>query len=533
MKIPTLHLERLYARGSLANVAGGFRFALSNRLMDARLTGFLGLSVDGTEVPLDCIAVEFGDGRVVPASSITPNSPAPFAVREVARVRASVAQLADGIHEVAVRVDTQPFGTLELTARDRVASADAAPSTELPPPPAAEPIGAPMAPRPPYAKEPDADQAPELIRARQEFVERATGVRLRHVGHFSIDPPELKGNIEAFTGVAQVPIGIAGPIRVNGEHAQGDFYVPLATTEGTLVASYSRGMKVLSLAGGVTTTIFGDAMQRAPVFAFDSARDARHFADWIEVNLPEIRAIAESTSRVAKLQYVETYLASRFAYVRFDYATGDASGQNMVGKATLAACDWIVAHAPNVRRFFLESNFATDKKVSAVNVLRGRGKRVTAEATIPRALLKEHLHIEPETLQEHGYMAAVAAQLTHASSNGLHVPNALAAMFIACGQDVANVAEGAASVINAETTRTGDLYLSVTIPSLVVATYGGGTGLATQRECLEMMGCYGTGKVRKFTEIVAAVALAGELSLAAAISTLEWVSAHERYGRNR
>ena len=205
----------------------------------------------------------------------------------------------------------------------------------------------------------------------------------------------------------------------------------------------------------------------------------------------------------------------------------------MVGRATYAACRWIVRNAPGVRRYYLESNLATDKKVSHVNVLRTRGKRVTAEATVPRRVMRDVLHAEPESLAYHGAVANVGAFMSGATSNALHPPNAITAMFIATGQDVANVTEGAASVIHGEVTPDGDLYISITLPSLIVATHGGGTGLPTQRECLEILGCHGRGKVNKLAEIVAGVVLAGELSLAAAISSLEWVSAHERMGRHR
>jgi hydroxymethylglutaryl-CoA reductase (NADPH) len=385
----------------------------------------------------------------------------------------------------------------------------------------------------PYDKDPVRDHGVEQVAERRRFVERVTGVRPVHLASYGFDPAVTRGNIERFIGVAAVPVGLAGPIRINGEHARGDFVVPMATSEGTLIASYSRGMKALNLAGGVTVTVEDDAMQRAPVFVFASAREARAFRDWAHAHLADLRRHAEETSRVARLIGIEVYLASRFAFVRFDYTTGDAAGQNMVGKATLAACEWILGNAPGIRRFYLESNVATDKKVSQVNMLRTRGKRVTAEATIPRAVLREVLHVEPEQLTRHGAIANVGAFMAGATNNGLHAANAVAAIFIATGQDVANVAEGSAAVIYGEVTEEGDLYLSITLPSLIVATHGGGTGLPTQRECLEILGCHGTGKVNKLAEIVGGVVLAGELSLAAAISSLEWVAAHERLGRHR
>jgi hydroxymethylglutaryl-CoA reductase (NADPH) len=292
-------------------------------------------------------------------------------------------------------------------------------------------------------------------------------------------------------------------------------------------------MKVLNLCGGVICTVQADHMQRAPVFVFESAREARAFRDWVDAHMDDIRREAEATTRVGKLQYIDSYLASKFAYLRFNYSTGDAAGQNMVGRATFAACSWILEHNDTIRRFFLESNLATDKKASQVNLMRTRGKRVTAECVVKRDVLLDVMRVEPESLQYHWGVANVGSILSGANNNGLHSPNAITAMFIATGQDVANVAEGSAGIVYTELTPEKDLYLSITIPSLIVATHGGGTKLPTQAECLEILGCHGRGKVNKFAEIVAGVVLAGEISLAAAISSLEWVSSHEEYGRNR
>jgi hydroxymethylglutaryl-CoA reductase (NADPH) len=205
----------------------------------------------------------------------------------------------------------------------------------------------------------------------------------------------------------------------------------------------------------------------------------------------------------------------------------------MVGKATFAACSWILDQVDTVRRFYLESNFATDKKASQVNIMRTRGKRVVAEVTIPRRVLMSVMRVEPESLAYHAGVANVGSFLAGVNNNGLHSPNAITAMFIATGQDVANVAESSAGVVYADLLPDQSLYLSITIPSLIVATHGGGTGLPTQRECLEILGCTGRGSVHKLAEIVAGVVLAGEISLASAISSLDWVSSHERYGRNR
>jgi hydroxymethylglutaryl-CoA reductase (NADPH) len=249
----------------------------------------------------------------------------------------------------------------------------------------------------------------------------------------------------------------------------------------------------------------------------------------------EIRTEAEATSSVAKLQYIDIFLANKFAYLRFNFFTGDAAGQNMVGRATFAACSWIIDiyDGEAIQNFYLESNLATDKKASQINMMHSRGKRVIAEATLDRKMLIQHMRVEPEKLNYHSKISNIGAFISGANNNGAHSPNAITAMFIATGQDVANVAESSAGIIYTETTPEGDLYISLTIPSLIVASYGGGTGLPSQKEALEIMDCYGKGKVNKLAEIIGGVALAGEISLGSAISSSDWVSSHESYGRNR
>jgi hydroxymethylglutaryl-CoA reductase (NADPH) len=382
------------------------------------------------------------------------------------------------------------------------------------------------------------DYSPDVIKERHRFLREQTGMELKHVDKYSFDPAILPGNIEQFIGVAQVPIGIAGPLLVNGEHAQGEFYVPLATSEGTLVASYNRGMKIIKMCGGVTTTIQEEAMQRAPVFIFENARQARDFGIWLKEQFEEIKKQAETTTRTGKLITIEQYHAGRFVYTRFDYTTGDAAGQNMTGKATFVACEWIRRTHPHVGRYMIDGNFSTDKKHSNINLLKTRGKRVTAEITIPEHMVREQMNQSPTRLQFYHGIGMLGSYMSGAINNGSHSANGITALFIATGQDVANVAEGSAAITYSERTKGGDYYFSVVIPALIVATHGGGTGLATQRECLDMMGCYGTGKVRKFAEIVAGTVLAGELSLMSAMrinkdGTSDWISSHDRLGRNR
>ena len=510
--IPSMLLKRLYTFGSLENNGGGVTFALKNRLSDAELTQLLSIKIDGQELPAGQLTLNLDDGQQIRPEAISDKTPLLFPLRKIVNIRANIPPLDKGKHEIEVAIQTKPFGRLKFSVEDSISEKHDI--VRIP-------------------RDESNDYNGDIITKRQDFVSQYTGAQLKHMRHFSLDPATLAGNIENFTGVAQIPIGFAGPIQINGEHAKGEFLIPLATTEGTLVASYNRGIKLLNLSGGVTTTVIGDAMQRAPVFVFENARDCRAFKEWVDANTDKIREEAEATSSVAKLQYIDSYLSNKFVYLRFNYSTGDAAGQNMVGRATFAACSWILDHYQGIKHFYLESNFATDKKASQINVMRTRGKRVVAEATVPRDVLIQNMRVEPESLNYHNQVANVGAFISGANNNGAHSANGITAMFIATGQDVANVSESSAGILYTELTPENDLYISVTIPSLIVATYGGGTSLATQRECLDVLGCVGKGKVNKLAEIIAGVVLAGELSLGSAISSSDWVSSHEQYGRNR
>ena len=377
------------------------------------------------------------------------------------------------------------------------------------------------------------DHTRDMALQRVAFIETNTGARMDTVSNYSINPAVTNGNIENFIGAAQVPIGVAGPLKMAGEHARGDFYIPMATTEGTLVASYSRGMRVISECGGAKTTVVKHSMQRAPVFLFDNALEAREFGKWLDEHLEAIRAVVDASTDVPYLTEIEQYIVGNMMYTRFCYTTGDAAGQNMTGKATLYACEWIRAKHPDKPRYILSGNIDTDKKHSAMNMIQTRGKRVIAEFILKRDVAKELLRIDTEWLYRYRQIASVGTHLAGGAYSGAHAANGIAAMFIATGQDAANVAESHAGMNYGELLDNGDFYWSVTLPAMICATYGGGTGLQTQRECLEMMDCYGTGKGDKLAEIIAAVVLAGDVSLSSAILAHEWVSSHEKMGRNR
>jgi hydroxymethylglutaryl-CoA reductase (NADPH) len=377
------------------------------------------------------------------------------------------------------------------------------------------------------------DYTHAMAAERREFIRQHTGADLSHIAQYSFDPAVLPGNIENFIGVAQVPIGIAGPIHILGEHAQGDFYVPLATSEGTLVASYNRGMRLLTESGGVKTAVVEESMQRAPVFVFDDAVQAREFGRWVAEHFETIKSAAEATTHSGQLIYIGQYQVGPLRYLRFNYTTGDAAGQNMTGKATFAACEWINNAYPGGVKYILSGGIDTDKKHSHLNMLLTRGRRVVAETVIRKDLLKHIMGVDTRDLFRTRQIQMAGAFLAGSANNGAHAANGLAALFIATGQDVANISESHAAISYSQLLDNGDYYWSITLTSLIVATYGGGTGLPTQKQCLEMLGCHGTGQAKKFAEICAAVVLAGETSLASAVINGDWVSAHERLGRNR
>jgi hydroxymethylglutaryl-CoA reductase (NADPH) len=375
----------------------------------------------------------------------------------------------------------------------------------------------------------------EQIAQRRAWVEEKTGVALPGIGAFSIASGSMRGNVENPIGAAQVPLGLAGPLRVRGEHADGTFYVPLATTEGALVRSYERGMVTLTHAGGAEARVYEDENRVSPSFLCADVAAARALALWIQAHVDEIRGRAEATTRHGRLLRLACHPAGRQLIVDFSYSTGDASGMNMIVAATDAACRWIREAAPaSIGATHLIFSGAESEKRPSPSLLRGgKGKRVTAGAWIPEKVLKMVLRVSASDLVRLWQRTAVGHVIGGVAGYNGQVANGLAAIFIACGQDVANLANAAVAISTFEEVADGALYASVTLPSLTVATIGGGTQVATASECLALLGCSGAGRARAFAEIVAATVLAGELSFGAAIAAGEMAQAHEELGRNR
>ncbi|MBZ0100115.1 MAG: hydroxymethylglutaryl-CoA reductase [Taibaiella sp.] len=348
------------------------------------------------------------------------------------------------------------------------------------------------------------------------------------------DPRYYKGNVENFIGLTQVPTGITGPLYINGTVAQGDYYIPMATTEGALVASYNRGARATRLCGGVTSVCTTEGVQRTPLWKFDSLVDVGQFIFWLLNQMDVLKGIVSEHSRYARLEELKLNMEGNHVLSIFEFTCGEAAGQNMITICTDAICKYVVEHSPvKPRKWYVESNYSGDKKATAVSFSTVRGKKVTSEAVVYRNVVKEVLKSTPEDIAAYWQSSVVAA--SQSGSIGLqgHVANGLTALFMACGQDVASVSEAYVGITRMEVNDNGDLYVTVTLPSLVVGTVGGGTALPTQRECLEILQCTGKGSARKFAEICGAVALTGELSIAAALASGQFSSAHKLYRRKQ
>lgn len=344
--------------------------------------------------------------------------------------------------------------------------------------------------------------------------------------------PVYARNIENFIGTLELPIGLAGPLRVNGTYAQGDYYVPLATTEATLVASYSRGALLISEAGGATAIVLREGVSRAPGFAFESLHGVGQFVAWAVGSFDELRRVAESTTRHGKLRDMRVNIEGNHVYLIFDFTTGEAAGQNMVTIATEAVCAFIDERAPVKPTYaFIEANHSGDKKASVQSFLSGRGRSVTCECIVPAALVEKRLHTTPQMMASYWTMSAMGGVLTGTIGVQGHYANGLAALYLACGQDVACVAESAVGVTRFEVTSGGDLYASVTLPNLIVGTVGGGTGLPCQRACLALLGLSGPGSANALAEVCAALALGGELSIVGALVAGHFAGAHQKLAR--
>ena len=384
------------------------------------------------------------------------------------------------------------------------------------------------------------EQAAAVRRRAMEIRSAAEGreVHLEHTGHFSFDADRAATqHCENFAGTTQVPLGFAGPLEIHGDAVDGQVFVPLATTEGALLASVNRGCRAITQSGGARVMVEDVGMTRAPVFKTEGIAQTKELLAWLDANQDRIRETAEGTSRFLRLEEVRPRVMGTTVLLRFRFTSGDAMGMNM---ATIA-CDRVVSQLiqpeTGVPCIALSGNYCVDKKPAAVNWELGRGKRVVAEVVLPAGVLERTLKSRADRLVEvqlrknlHGSIAAGAMGFN------AQFANAVAAIFLATGQDLAHVVEGSIGLTHFEEREDGAVYASVYLPDLPVAAIGGGTGLATQQEALGVLGVRLDPErpgwaARRMAEIVGATVLAGELSLMAAFTSSDLARAHERLGR--
>ncbi len=365
---------------------------------------------------------------------------------------------------------------------------------------------------------------------RRAAVEEFTGVKFEYIQRCGMDYEGASKNVENMIGVTQIPLGYAGPVKIRGEYADGDFLVPLATTEGALIASISRGMSVITKSGGASVHVFGDAMTRAPVLRVRDLKHCIEVMDWIDNNEPAIQVAVSTTTSHGRLVRIEKFPDGRNLFLRFSFSTGDAMGMNMATIASEAICRLIEAKTGAVL-VSVSGNMCSDKKPAAINMIEGRGKTVVAEVRVPKELVESSLHATAEAIAE----TNTRKNLIGGSMSGMlganaHAANMAAALYIATGQDPAQVV-GCSTTLTTCEDILGDLYMCVRVPTVEVGTVGGGTRLPFQKEALEMIGCLGDGKAKKLAEIVAVTILAGELSTLAAQAAGQLGSAHAKLGR--
>ena len=377
--------------------------------------------------------------------------------------------------------------------------------------------------------------------ARRRLVERETGVDLDAVADYTFDAEDVDANVENLLGGAQIPLGVAGPVPVDGGAADGEYYLPMATTEGALVASVNRGLSAIRAAGGATARVTDSGMTRAPVFRVAGIAEAEEVVEWVRDNEDSLRVAAESTTSHGELTAVDPYVVGDSVFLRFVYDTKDAMGMNMATIATREASGLVEESTP-AELVALSGNLCSDKKPAAINAVEGRGRSVTADVVLPREYVEETLKTTPEAMVEGNTRKNLIGSAKAASLGfNAHAANTVAAVFLATGQDPAQVVEGANAITTMEVRertdeRGGDLYASLSVASLEVGTVGGGTKLPTQSEALDVLGHAGGGEpaganADALAECIAVGALAGELSLVAAFTSRHLASAHEELGR--
>ncbi|KAH6786192.1 hydroxy methylglutaryl CoA reductase 1 [Perilla frutescens var. hirtella] len=375
---------------------------------------------------------------------------------------------------------------------------------------------------------------------RREALQRTTGRSLAGLPLEGFNYESILGQCcEMPVGYVQIPVGIAGPLLLDGV----EYSVPMATTEGCLVASTNRGCKAIMASGGATSAVVRDGMTRAPVVRFGSAKRAAELKLFLEepLNFEALSLVFNSSSRFGRLQKIKCAIAGKNLYIRFTCSTGDAMGMNMVSKGVQNVLDLLANQFPDMDVVGISGNYCSDKKPAAVNWIEGRGKSVVCEAVIPEEVVRKVLKTDVASLVELNMLKNLTGSAMAGALGGFnaHASNIVSAVYIATGQDPAQNVESSHCITMMEGVNGGkDLHVSVSMPSIEVGTVGGGTQLASQSACLNLLGVKGASKdlpgsnSRLLATVVAGAVLAGELSLMSAIAAGQLVKSHMKYNRS-
>lgn len=367
---------------------------------------------------------------------------------------------------------------------------------------------------------------------RREALEKITNTKLNNLGSFTFDEESASAkNIESLIGASQIPLGVAGPLKVKGSDFSKEFIIPLATTEGALVASVNRGAKAITESGGANSLAYKAGVTRGPVFYTGSIKKSSDLRKWIKENENELAKSAEETSNHLKLKKIGIRSGGIYVYLRFSYDTQDAMGMNMVTIATQKAVERIEKET-GIKCISVAGNYDIDKKPAWINFIENRGFEAWSEVILKKEVLEKVLKTTAEKFYDI-WLAKCMIGSAMSGSLGFNAQyaNIIAAMFAATGQDLAHVVEGSMGLTTAKIFGNGDLMVTVFLPALMVGTVGGGTGLSTQKEALGILGVAGSGKVENLAEIIGAAVLAGEISLLSSLSEGTLAKAHEKLGR--
>lgn len=375
----------------------------------------------------------------------------------------------------------------------------------------------------------ETDYSQKAVKIRQRWIKKRLGIKPLYLSQIPEETSQYKGNIEHLVGVVQVPVGIIGPLKINGTDARGNFYIPLATTEGVLVSSFHRGARLITKSGGANVKIKKFEMHVSPVLVLSQKDEIRSIIKWVSDHFNEIKKVAEKTTAHGKLLRIRPRVVGTKIILKMIYDTKDAMGMNMITIASDQAVKYIARHC-KVKTYYPRSNYSSDKKYSVHIAREGYGRWVYAEALIRKEFIR-YLGTSAKKMYDCYMIQREASKAAGMPWINGQIANGIASVFIATGQDPAQVVNSAIGESHCRYTRSGDLFINVSLPCLLVGTVGGGTRRGYARECLQILGCYGTGHANKFAEIIGGLVLAGELSILGALASGTFVEAHKSLGR--